>query len=242
MDYKEIRIDTLREILLKVYGVYTTVCDGESFMLLETNAPKGEALRALIYMDGAIRKTPDGKPFDREKQYSYSNSLGMIWLFCVDADRVYILGPAFTDNYSMLDILDKLENRSLSPMLRQELVEFIRQIPIISTLRMQQYGMMLHCCLTGKSPTIDQMAILNDTSRNVPEQTTAATTSTNYALEKKLWKAVREGNLNYREELESAMANVTVGNISDGKYLRQDKNLAIVLVALACRSAMEGGA
>jgi len=82
---------------------------------------------------------------------------------------------------------------------------------------------------------------LNDTSRNVPEQTTAATTSTNYALEKKLWKAVREGNLNYREELESTMANVTAGNISDGKYLRQDKNLAIVQVALACRAAMEGG-
>lgn len=241
MDYKEIRIDTLREILLKVYGVYTTVCDKESFLPLETNAPRGEALRALIYMDGAIRKTPDGKPFDREKQYSYSNSLGMIWLFSVDADRAYILGPAFTDNYSMLDILDKLGSRSLSPLLRQEMREFVKQIPIISTIRMQQYGMMLQCCLNGKSPTLDQLVILNDTSRNVSEQTTAATTSTNYVLEKKLWKAVREGNMNYREELESAMANVTAGNVSGGKYLRQDKNLTIVQVALACRAAMEGG-
>lgn len=241
MEYKEIRIDTLREILLKVYGVYMTVCDRETFMPLETNAPRREALRALIYMDSDIRKTPDGNPFDREKRYFYSNSLGMIWLFNMDGDRAYILGPAFTDNYSVLDILDKLGSRSLSPLLMQEMREFVKQIPIISTIRMQQYGMMLQCCLTGKSPTLDQLVNLNDTSRNVPEQTTAATTSTNYALEKKLWKAVREGNLNYREELESTMANVTAGNISDGKYLRQDKNLAIVQVALACRAAMEGG-
>lgn len=241
MDHKEIRIDTLREILLKVYGVYMTVCDRETFMLLETNAPRADALRALIYMDGDIRKTPEGNPYDRENQYFYSNSLGMIWFFNVDDDRAYILGPAFTDNYSMLDILDKLANRSLSPLLRQELVDFIRQIPIISSLRMQQYGMMLHCCLTGNTPTIDQLVILNDPSRDAPDVTTAATNSTNYALEKKLWKAVREGNMNYREELEGAMANVTAGNVSGGKYLRQDKNLAIVQVALACRAAMEGG-
>lgn len=108
-------------------------------------------------MDGDIRKTPDGNPFDREKQYFYSNSLGMIWLFNVDGDRAYILGPAFTDNYSVLDILDKLGSRSLSPLLMQEMREFVKQIPIISTIRMQQYGMMLQCCLTGKSPTLDQL-------------------------------------------------------------------------------------
>lgn len=241
MDHKEIRIDTLREIMLKVYGVYTTVCGGDSFTPLETNVPREEALRALIYMDSDIRRVPDGKPFDKEKQYSYSNSLGMLWLFSVDSNNAYILGPAFTDNYSMLDILDKLSGRSLSPKLKLELIEFVKQIPIISALRMQQYGMMLHCCLTGNTPAIDQLVILNDPSRDAPDVTTAATTSTNYALENKLWKAVREGNMNYREELEGTMANVTAGNVSGGKYLRQDKNLAIVQVALACRAAMEGG-
>ena len=241
MDHKEIRIDTLREIMLKVYGVYTTVCEEESFTPIETNVPKEEALRALIYMDSDIRRVPGGKPFDQGKQYSYSNSLGMLWLFSVDGDNAYILGPAFTDNCSMLDILDKLSRRSLSPKLKLELIEFVKQIPIISALRMQQYGMMLHCCLTGNTPTPDQLVILNDASRDAPDVTTAATTSTNYVLEKKLWKAVREGNMNYWEELESAMANVTAGNVSGGKYLRQDKNLAIVQVALACRAAMEGG-
>ena len=241
MDYKEIRIDTLREIMMKVYGVYTTAYTRDFSVMISTNAPHSEALQALIYLDSDIRKTPDGKPFDKGKQYSYSNSLGMLWLFSVDGDNVYILGPAFTDNYSMLDILDKLSGRSLSPKLKLELIEFVKQIPIISALRMQQYGMMLHCCLTGNIPTLDQLVILNDASRDAPDVTTAATTSTNYVLEKKLWKAVREGNMNYWEELESAMANVTTGNVSGGKYLRQDKNLAIVQVALACRAAMEGG-
>lgn len=241
MDYKEIRIDTLREILLKVYGVYTTTCMPDTFTPVHTNAPRADALQVLIYMDGEIRQLADQKSFEPGKQYFYSNALGMIWLFSVDADHAYILGPAFTDNYSMLDILDKLENRNLSHQLKLELMEFVKQIPVISTLRMQQYGMMLQCCLTGSTPAIHQMVMLNDTSRAGPGETISATVSTNYALEKKIWKAVRDGNVNYRKELESSMANVTAGNISNGQYLRQDKNLAIVQVALACRAAMEGG-
>lgn len=241
MDYKETRIDTLREILLKVYGVYTTVCSGDTFTLLETNASRSDALQTLIYLDSNIRKTADGHPFKPEKQYFYSNTLGMIWLFCVDADRAYMLGPAFTDNYSLLDIMDKLESRNLSNQLKAEMLKFIEQIPVISSHRMQQYGMMLCCCLTGKAPTIQQITMLNDASDYVPDRTGSPTASTNYILEQKLWKAIREGNLDYQKGLESTMANVTIGNISDGKHLRQDKNVAIVQVALACRAAMEGG-
>lgn len=241
MDYKEIRIDTLREILLKVYGVYTTICALDTFTPLDTNAPRSDALQVLVYLDSDIRKSADGKPFSPEKQYFYSNALGMIWLFSVDADHAYILGPAFTDNYSMLDILDKLVSRNLSGQIKLELVEFIKQIPVISSLRMQQYGMMLQCCLTGSTPAIGQMVMLNDTRCPPSEETVSATVTTNYALERKLWKAVRDGNLNYRKELETSMANVTAGNVSNGQYLRQDKNLAIVQVALACRAAMEGG-
>lgn len=241
MDYKEIRIDTLREILLKVYGVYTTVCTPDTFTPLDTNAPRSDALQVLVYLDNDIRESSGEKPFSPEKQYFYSNALGMIWLFCVDTEHSYILGPAFTDNYSMLDILDKLASRNLSGQLKLELVEFIKQIPVISSLRMQQYGMMLQCCLTGSTPAIDQMVMLNDTSCPASKETVSATVTTNYALERKLWKAVRDGNLNYRKELETSMANVTAGNVSNGQYLRQDKNLAIVQVALVCRAAMEGG-
>ena len=46
MEHKEIRIDTLRDILLKVYGVYTTICSLDSFIPLETNAP--EAMRFTL--------------------------------------------------------------------------------------------------------------------------------------------------------------------------------------------------
>ena len=69
MDYKEVRLDTVREILLKVYGVYSTVCTRDSFAPLDTNAPNAEAIRVLIYLDREIRKTQDGSPFSPEKQY-----------------------------------------------------------------------------------------------------------------------------------------------------------------------------
>lgn len=241
MDYKEVRLDTVREILLKVYGVYSTVCARDGFAPLDTNAPNAEAIRVLIYLDREIRKTQDGSPFSPEKQYFYSNALGMIWLFCADAEYTYVLGPAFTDNYSLLDVLDKLDSRSLSAGLKSELTAFMKQIPIISSHRMQQYGMMLFCCLHGNTPTIQQMETLKEHGSTPVYKAVDTTIASNYALEQKLWKAVREGNLNYQKDLEVAIANTTPGNISGGHYLRQDKNIAIVQVALACRSAMEGG-
>ena len=241
MDYKEVRLDTVREILLKVYGVYSTVCARDGFAPLDTNAPNAEAIRVLIYLDREIRKTQDGSPFSPEKQYFYSNALGMIWLFCADAEYTYVLGPAFTDNYSLLDVLDKLDSRSLSAGLKSELTEFMKQIPIISSHRMQQYGMMLFCSLHGNTPTIQQMETLKEHGSTPVYKAVDTTIASNYALEQKLWKAVREGNLNYQKDLEVAIANTTPGNISDGHYLRQDKNIAIIQVALACRSAMEGG-
>lgn len=240
-DIMKLKIDTLQDILLKVYGVYTTVCDLTSFTLLQTSAACSQALQVLLYLDKDIRKTADGSPFDPEKQYFYANSLGLIWLLCVDESRAYLLGPAFTDNFSLLDILNKLESRNLSSQLKREMIDFLQSIPIIASHRMQQYGMMLHCCLRESAPTIDQFVLLNDLSHTPFDAKPAATIATNYALEQRLWKAVREGNLNYKAELDIVIANVTAGTISNGEYLRQDKNLAIIQVALACRAAMEGG-
>lgn len=241
MDHKEIRIDTLRDILLKVYGVYTTICSLDSFIPLETNAPRSNALHALLYLDKDIRKAETDRPFDPEKQYFYANELGMLWLFGVDETYAYVLGPAFTDNYSVLDILDKLQCKNLTGTLKVEMMEFIKQIPILSSNRMQQYGMMLHCCLTGKTLPYHQLEMLNDPNRTELAPSATDFTLANYALEQKLWKAVREGNLDYYKELESALANVVPGNVSGGQHLRQDKNLSIVQVTLACRAAVDGG-
>lgn len=240
MNYQEIRIDTIRDVLLCLYGVYTTVCTRDSFTPVRTNAPGQDVLQSLIYLDEDCRKTPDGKPLSQGKLYFYSNSLGMIWSFLVEGDLAYVLGPAFTDNFSVLDIMDKLDSRYLSRSLRDRMMEFIKNVPIVSSLKMHQYGMMFHCALTGRTLPPEDVQMLN-IRRQEPDSRISQESLTNYALEQKLWKAVREGNLNYRQELDSALTNITPGNLSGGKYLRQEKNIAIAQVALTCRAAVEGG-
>ena len=240
MNYQEIRIDTVRDVLLCMYGVYTTVCTQDSFTPVRTNAPGQDVLQSLIYLDEDCRKTPDGKPLSPGKLYFYANSLGMIWTVTVEGDLAYVLGPAFTDNFSLLDIMDKLDSRYLSRSLRSSMMEFIKNVPIVSSLKMHQYGLMLYCALTGKTLPQEAVQALN-IKKQEPDSRISQESLTNYVLEQKLWKAVREGNLNYRQELENALTNMTPGNMSDGKYLRQDKNIAIAQVALTCRAAMEGG-
>ena len=240
MNYHEIRVDTARDILLQVCGVYTTTCSKEDFTVLHTNAPNRDMIQTLIHLDEACRVTPDGKPLSSEKIYFYSNSLDMIWILASDADRFYLLGPAFTDTFRVSDIVSRLDEKHLSSTITKQLTNFINITPVISALKMNQFGLMLYCALTNKTLSITDIIMLNIPKQQANCRITNEISS-NYVLEQKLWQAVRDGNLHFCETLPNTVNNITPGYISDGKYLRQDKNLSIIQVALTCRAAVEGG-
>ena len=240
MNYKEIRIDTIRDVLLRVCGIYTTVCRRDDLTQLDTNAPNPDIMRSLICYDEKLRASIGGTSLLAEKLYFYTNDLDMVWMLALDADRVYLLGPAFTDNYSMIDVLDKMDSYLTLCDAKSEGKALLKEIPVVSALRMNQYGMMLHCALTGVSHSLDAIQWINSnpvkTDNALPQPH-----GTNYVLEQKLWNMVKEGNMNYRQELESILVNLTPAKVSGGRPMRREKNMAIVQVTLTCRAAIEGG-
>ena len=240
MNYKEIRIDTIRDVLLHVCGIYTTVCRRDDLSNLDTNAPNPEMMGSLICSDEKLRSSVEGISLFSDKLYFYTNDLDMVWMLALDADRAYLLGPAFTDNYSMIDVLDKLDGYFTLRHSNEENKALLKEIPVVSALRMNQYGMMLHCALTGETHSLDAIQWINSnpakTDNDLPQPH-----GTNYVLEQKLWNIVKEGNMNYRQEIESILVNITPAKVSGGRPMRREKNMAIVQVTLTCRAAIEGG-
>ena len=240
MNYKEIRIDTIRDVLLHVCGIYTTICRRDDLSNLDTNAPNPEMMGSLICSDEKLRSSVEGISLFSDKLYFYTNDLDMVWMLALDADRAYLLGPAFTDNYSMIDVLDKLDGYFTLRHSNEENKALLKAIPVVSALRMNQYGMMLHCALTGEAHSLDAIQWINSnlakTDNDLPQPH-----GTNYVLEQKLWNMVKEGNMNYRQEMESILVNITPTKISGGRPMRREKNMAIVQVTLTCRAAIEGG-
>ena len=98
MNYKEIRIDTIRDVLLHACGIYTTVCRRDDLAHLDTNAANPEMMRSLVRADETLCASIAGTSLLSDKLYFYTNDLDMVWMLALDADRVYLLGPAFTDN------------------------------------------------------------------------------------------------------------------------------------------------
>lgn len=240
MNYKEIRIDTIRDVLLHVCGIYTTVYRREDLTQLDTNAPNSEIMGSLICSDEKLCSSIAGTSLFSDKLYFYTNDLDMVWMLVLDADRAYLLGPAFTDNYSMIDVLDKMDSYFPLRHSNEENKALLKVIPVVSALRMNQYGMMLHCALTGEAHSLDAIQWINSnpakTDNDLPQPH-----GTNYVLEQKLWNMVKDGNLNYRQEMESILVNITPAKVSAGRPMRREKNMAIVQVTLTCRAAIEGG-
>ena len=227
-------------MLLHVCGIYTTVCRRDDLSQVDTNAPNPEMMGSLICSDEKLRSSIERISLFSDKLYFYTNDLDMVWMLALDADRAYLLGPAFTDNYSMIDILDKLDGYFALRHSRAENKALLKEIPVVSALRMNQYGMMLHCALTGESHSLEAIQWINSNPAK-PDSDLPQPHGTNYVLEQKLWNMVKEGNMNYRQELESILVNITPAKVSGGRPLRREKNMAIVQVTLTCRAAIEGG-
>lgn len=241
MEHLDIRVDTLRDILLYTFGIYTSICRREDFFPLRTNAPDPEIFKFLVHSDGPDRLLPDGsRNYAERLQYYYSNDAGMFWGFCVSGESIYLLGPAFTASASMPDVLGSTKYRGLSPGQKKALTDFSRRLPLLSAHRMYLCGLMLHSCLTGTSSSMQDLVILG--AQDIPEpQASSRDRTTDRLMEQKIWSVIRDGNLNYRQDLESITSTIMVGNISGGKYLRQEQNQAIITASLGCRAAIEGG-
>lgn len=185
---------------------------------------------------------------NHRKPWILTDSIGVVWLADFERKngelyRIHILGPTLVDDLPLNNMDLYLEQRNISAVVKRELMEILKDIPVIPITSLYEYGVMLHFCITGQRITFYDF----DYAENEPvfqktkEEFSASNPQGTYAAEQRILQLVRDGNLNYMEQMGRLVNIGKTGRVSTKDVSRQLKNLCIVFITMCTRAAMEGG-
>lgn len=205
-------------------------------------------MASIEYMEKlAVDRQLDKNMPNQHRPVICTNSLGMMWITNFEFEnqtpvKIHVMGPVFTDEYSLPNVKNRLESLNLSLSLKQQFIHFIQELPIVPLIRMYEYGLMLHRCLTDEVLTISELMYSSQNNTPLIEWPNPENNAHGiYAAEIALLKMVKEGNLQYQKESERLSSFGSVGKLIGGNPLRQAKNAVIIFTALCARAAIAGG-
>lgn len=175
----------------------------------------------------------------------FTNSLGMVWISDIWIEEgkvhgVFMLGPVFMDDISVQYIEKELNCMNLSVHIKHKFLQYIQDIPVVSLNRLYDYGIMLHFCITGKKVLVSDFNYPVTETAKEKESFFQAKHGT-YAAEQEILQLVENGNLQYKELYNQYASAGEMSRVSNGTFLRQEKNTVLTFVVLCSRAAIRGG-
>ncbi len=156
--------------------------------------------------------------------------------------RIYVLGPAFHTEISMVGIQRGIENFHIPAGWKQGFTALMKKLPILSGNSIRRAAVMLHFSATGEK--ISPVDVVNlEIPGNIPQNTEAEKRDRHrtYLAEQQLLSMVREGNLNYKDALQQATAVSSGVPINVDTPIHQLRISQVVFTSLCVRAAIEGG-
>lgn len=205
---------------------------------------KPQALAMLFEADNCKQalSEPSGRP---EYPMILSNEFGLTWTVVFPAEEaqchLYVLGPYFTDDFSIEQIEAAIARRKLSPLLSQEFSGVIKPLPILSIVKAMEYAVMLHYCINRQQINMSDLVFFQNRKLDIADRTALREGHGTWASEQAMLQLITDGNLNYREEMSHLINIGSIGKLSNGEPVRQVKNACIIFSALCCRAAVKGG-
>ena len=242
----EERISLFRDMVGCCHNFYLWVYNG-SMDLLGSNCPDQENVRNLLTMTQS-RESLAEYAKSNTKPILMTNALGLMWVAVPNLregsePRIYVMGPFFPADRSTRELLSAMERQSLNREIFQAAERFLQSLPVISHNRIFEYVMMLYFCVTGEKIGVSDIqyeeAIHAATQQSTSRQTVDVHGT--YEMEQEMVRMVREGNLNYRKQMDRLAVTGSMGQLSNGDPDRQMKNAVLVCIVLFSRAAIEGG-
>lgn len=223
------------------------------FHIVQSNSEFLDKFQLLFQLDGgdSMESIHDESIISQLKAPQiFTNSIGMTWISEVlvkngKVERIFVLGPAVLDDYSTKIINDRLNELNFAVSGKHIFMDLMKQIPVISLSRFQNYGVMLHRCVTGETILADDILYpdLETEKKNEaisPEDVFQNRHGT-YAVEQEFLKLLEEGNYDCLEVKDKMRRSGEGAKLSGGDFMRQAKNSVIIMVTLCARAAIRGG-
>ena len=159
-----------------------------------------------------------------------------------EAEVLVLIGPMFISSVSEQSVEERLRSLDLSLRVRRQMVQALRDVPVVVYTMLEQYAHMLHYMINLESCPEETLVLEPqrlDTRRE--DRESADDEDAGIRGERLLLKAVKEGNRDFVKIMNTEL-NYTGKLLSrTGDSLRDGKNTLIILGALCSRSAMNGG-
>lgn len=216
--------------------------------LIHTNCPESELFDEALTLFDCKKALIEHANTDT-RPLLLSSPIGMVWAAAIEKrenvlQRIVVLGPVFStdhDMHSMDRALRKYaSDRNISVVWRNQLMDALRNIPVLQINILQQYALMLHYCITGKQlhfSDIQYQNLQDAEEKNLPVKDRRRV----WMVEQTLLSSVRKGDLNYHAAVDNAAVVSTGITMNNTDSVRRAKNSVIVFIALCTRAAIEGG-
>lgn len=222
--------------------------ENHSQKLFSTTLPNKEEIFSLLKNNVELDIFNNAEGFKRPIILTDSN--GLFWIaehFYYIKDKpalFFLMGPIFANTQSFKVLDKKIDKMNLTFEQRRAMKAAVSQIPIMHISMINQYSVMFHYSLTEEgiqfsdlsfpslSDDYDYFYDNNQYTRDFEEL---------YQLEELLLKAVREGNLNYKNVIKNLGHLTSEFDVDSDNILQEAKNSLIALCALGTKETIHGG-
>ena len=241
------RIAILQELLECANNLYFWKFT-HAMELEQTNCPHATFFESTLRFSGCSDRAC-AHFAEHDDPIMLTDALGLVWLAdCIKVEstihEIYLIGPAFSSDFSEKSLEKQMNTMNLSLSAKQEFMQQLHDVPVILFSVFQRYGIMLHYCLTGNKIKVSDF-YLSQASASVPDDSFDRWKEDQihgtWYYEQQMLKMVTEGDLHILEKMEQVPLNGRPGSMSPGNPLRQVKDEIIVLTALCTRAAIQGG-
>ncbi len=244
------RMALFRGLLLCSQDLYLWTYD-KDMNLLDSSCPDADRFQTLFDLNDATR-------IQKEMMYRYdrpvviSNRFGLMWvgLSCRNesdaVERIYTLGPVLAAELPVQDIEDALYFYRLPTRTIEETKAFLRSLPVLSQNRCFEYAVMMHFCATGEHIVFGDLhfediePVPSSAAKETDPPSPTLRARNLYAMEQALFRMVRDGDLNYQENIGRLAVTDSLPEFGGSTELRL-KHVAMTAAVLFSRAAIEGG-
>lgn len=141
------------------------------------------------------------------------SDMGLMWCAVFEFEKkvlksIYLIGPVYNAEVSGSLLEESVNRYHIDRAFRKQYVSMMKGLRVVPSIMFQQYGLILHYCVTGEKlnrsdiqfqPRNKILAPLSS-ERQHPESDYLQT----YQTEQALLRMIREGDINYREAISQA--------------------------------------
>lgn len=234
-----------RELISCSHNIYFWTFDARQECVFST-CPEENTLKWVFAMDNADTNAAQIMQSNR-KPMVITSALDFLWIADIelgtDGSLLYthVIGPVFVEDVSFQTIEAQINRSNIPSAVRYDLMNLLRELPVVPLPHFLGYGSMLHYCIIEEKLNISEFNYSSHQKKQSKEMPSSRHSHGTWAMEQRLLKLIEEGNLDYRKQAGRLVTNGRVGNLGNGDSLRHVKNLVLIFTSLCCRAAIRGG-